>query len=53
LVVPVATGTLHLFLPFASKSVGVEDTSVAAAIASSFPLDAKVEELAIIWVGMP
>jgi len=53
LVVPVATWTVHLFLPFTSKSVGVEDTSVAAAISSRFPLDAKVEELAIIWIGVP
>jgi len=53
LVVPIATGSLHFFLPFASKSVGVEDTSVTAAVSSRFPLDAKVEELAIIWIGMP
>ena len=33
--------------PLAGESVGVKDTSVAATIPPSFPLDAEVEELAI------
>jgi len=37
----------------AGESVGVKDTSVAATIPPSFPLDAEVEELAIIRIRMP